>query len=88
MTKQNRAHDVGLGKKLTETQAGITTLEIAWWFYLGDYEAPSLPRVCAWLRVASVNRIVSLIEEASIRRDQPQPKVWVSRMIQREGRRA
>jgi len=85
MSNWNRDANVGAGKTLTQTQAGICTLEQGWLHYLPDYDPPSLPRVCAWLRAASVSRLLGLIEQASIRRDQKEPKNWISRIIKLEG---
>ncbi|HKF06967.1 MAG TPA: hypothetical protein VKB49_31900 [Candidatus Sulfotelmatobacter sp.] len=56
---------MGKVNALTPRQQALTTLEQAWLFYLPNHEPPNLPRVCGWLRTASLRRILSLIEEVS-----------------------
>jgi len=63
-------------RSLTKRQADITTLELAWWYWLGDSPAPNLPRVCGWLTKVPEALLVELVERAASE-SAKRPQSWI-----------
>ena len=75
--KQKNRPDDDSRKKLTRTQADVTTVQTAWELFLPTAQMPKPGHVVSWLARASVEQILTLIEEAAQRPDMRSPRYFV-----------
>jgi hypothetical protein len=66
----------GYTKQITRKQADLSTLELAWLYYLPNAIPPLLPHVCHWLKRAPIALLLELVQRAASERVQ-QPRQWI-----------
>jgi hypothetical protein len=70
-------------KPMSQRQAALYTIQLAWEYYLPSHAVPSILHRCSWLnRADKLDTILTLIEQVASR-DVRNPEAYVWRALQR-----